>query len=253
MSYQFNIKSSYILAIILLICLSSVAKAQEITIFVDNWPPYNFTKNGRIVGISTELIELALQNSNIQYKLVPHPFKRALLTVERTPNTMLYTVARIPQREDMFAWIGPLHPRELYLYKLKDRTDIQINDIADLKKYQTGVLSGGSVEQFFISNGFHEDNYHLTTDYEQLLKMFFAKRIDLIPGDPLDIEYQMNVLKYEYSNIETATLLTEEGGYYMIANKDTPASIISTIQRSLEGVLASGVKNQIIKKYTKQY
>lgn len=249
MTWHWMMKSFKILIIILLLGLTATAEAQKLTIFVDEWPPYNFEKNGKIVGISTELIEMALTNADIQYDIVLYPFKRALITVQRTPNTMLYTVARIPQREDMFAWIGPLHPREVYLYKLQKRTDIQINNVEDIKKYHTGVLSGGSIEQFFIANGFHKENYDLVNRSEQLLKMLFAERVDLIPGDPLDLAYQIKMLGYKYTEIETACFLAEEGGYYMIANKDTSADILIKIQKSLEEVLATGVRDQIIRKY----
>jgi polar amino acid transport system substrate-binding protein len=251
MSCQWKMKSFKILIIILLLSCTATAKAQQLTIFVDKWPPYNFTQNGNIVGISTDLIEMALQKADIQYKLIVYPFKRALLTVQRTPNTMLYTVARIPQRENMFAWIGPLHPRKVYLYKLKNRTDIHINAVEDINKYHTAVLSGGSVEQFFISNGFHKDNYDLVNKSEQLLKMLFAERVDLIPGDPLDLAYQMKELKYEHSQIEIAFFLADEGGYYMIANKQTSDKILKKIQESLEAVMATGVRDQIIQKYIK--
>lgn len=251
MSYRWKMKSLKILIIVLLLSFTATAKAQKLTIFVDNWPPYNFTRNGNIVGISTDLIEMALQKANIQYEFVVYPFKRALLTVQRTPNTMLYTVARIPQRENMFAWIGPLHPRKLYLYKLKNRTDILIHDVEDIKKHHTAVLSGGSVEQFFISNGFHEDNYDLVNKSKQLLKMLFAERVDLIPGDPLDLAHQMKELNYEHSQIEIAFFLADEGGYYMVANKETPDKILKKIQESLETVLATGARDQIIQKYMK--
>jgi len=251
MSCQWNIKSFTILIIILFLGLAGTAKAHDLTVLVDNWPPYNFEKNDKIVGINTELIEAALQKAKIHYKLITYPFKRALITVQRTPNTMLFTVARIPQRENMFVWIGPLHPRILYLYKLKNRTDIQINDVEDIKKYRTGVLLGGSVEQFFITNNFHKDNYYLVSNSEQLLKMLFRKRIDLIPGDPLDLAFQMKSLKYKYSKLEIAYLLSEEGGYYMIANKKTSNKILAKIQKALEEVLATGARDRIIKKYIK--
>ncbi|SME90139.1 substrate-binding periplasmic protein [Desulfovibrio gilichinskyi] len=251
MSCQWKIKSFKVLIIILLLGIVGNAQAHELTIFVENWPPYHFEQNNKIVGISTELIEAALQKAKIRYKLVIYPFKRALITVQKKPNTMLFTVARIPQREDMFAWIGPLHPRRVYLYKLKNRTDIQIDDLEDIKKYYTGVLSGGSIEQFFTTNGFHKYNYHLVSKSEQLLKMLFKQRVDLIPGDPLDLAYQINRLGYKYSELEIAYLLSEEGGYYMIANKDTPDKIIVKIQESLEEVLATGARDRIIKKYVK--
>ena len=249
MSCKWKIKSFNFLIIILLLGVVGNAKASGLTIFVENWPPYNFKQNDKIVGISTELIEAALQKAKIKYKLVVYPFKRALITVQKTPNTMLFTVARIPQREDMFTWIGPLHPRKVYLYKLKKRTEIQIDNVEDIKKYYTGALSGGSIEQFFIANNFHEYNYHLVTNSKQLLKMLFKRRVDLIPGDPLDLAYQIKSLGYKYSELEIAYQLSEEGGYYMIANKNTPKKILIKIQKSLDAVLATGARERIIKKY----
>lgn len=179
MCCQWKLKLFRILIIMLLLGMTGTASARELTVLVDNWPPYNFERNGTIVGISTELIEAALQKAHIQYKLAVYPFKRALATVQKNTDTMLFTVARIPQREDMFAWIGPLHPRRLYLFKLKNRTDIQINTLKDINKYRTGALAGGSVEQFFIANGIHENNYYLVSDSENLLKLLLKKELTL--------------------------------------------------------------------------
>ncbi len=246
-----KLKSYMGLMIILLFGFAATAKAQKLTVFVDNWPPYNFKENGRIVGISTELIEAAMQKAKLQYKLKLYPFKRALITVQKTPNTMLFTVARIPQREDMFSWIGPIHSRKVHLYKLKNRADIQINNVEDIKKYHTGVLSGGSVEQFFITHGFQKEYYSLVINSPQLLKMLFKERVDLIPGDPLDLAYQMKNLGYKYSELDIVYLLSEEGGYYMVANKDISSTIITKIQKSLEEIMDTEFKDRVINKYTK--
>lgn len=237
--------------LILFLGLPVMAYAQKLTIFVEEWPPYNFIRDGKVVGISTELIEKALQCTGIEYEIVLYPFKRALLTVQKTPNTMLYTVARIPQREDKFVWLGPLHPRKVYLYKLRSRTDIQINAVEDINKYHTGVLAGGSIEQFFLSNGIHNSNYDLVNKSKQLLKMLFAERIDLIPGDPFDLAYQMKELKLDYSLIEIAFFLADEGGYYMVANKNTSPRVLEKIQNALQEILATGARDQIIQEYLK--
>lgn len=136
-----------------------------------------------------------------------------------------------------------------YLFKLKDRTDIQINDIEDSKKYRTGVLLGGSVEALLLAKGFHKGDYYSTRKSSQLLKMLIEKRLDLIPGDPLDLAYQIKNLGHKYSELENVYLLSEEGGYYMIANKDTSNEIIVKIQKALELILATGTKDRILQKY----
>ena len=249
MGCQRNMKSVAVSLCIIFCCFAGTASARELTIFVDHWPPYNFKKDDKIVGICTELIEAALKEAGMPYRFLIYPFKRALLTVKRTPDTMLFTVARVPQRENMFKWIGPLHPRKVCLYRLKHRTDIRIRTVEDIKRYRTGVLLGGSVEQFFITRGFQKDDYMLVPHSEQLIKRLIKNRVDLIPGDPIDLAYQMKHLEYNFERLENVYLLSEKGGYYMIANKDTSDEIVVKLQKSLDRVLASGIKGQIIKRY----
>ncbi|WP_415716820.1 substrate-binding periplasmic protein [Maridesulfovibrio sp.] len=249
MSSHLMLKSLKILIVFLLLYSAVAVQAKELTILTDNWPPYNFKKDNRIVGISTELIEAALQKSKVKYKIKLYPFKRALITVKNTPNTMLFTVARIPQREEYFAWIGPIYPREVNLYRLKNRTDIKIESVADIRRYRTGVLSGGSVELFFIEHSFHAEDYSLVIKSDQLLKMLFKKRVDLIPGDPNDLAYQMKELGYKYSEIEIAYPLSTEGAYYMVANKKTSHKLIKRIQECLDEIIETGSRDKIINKY----
>lgn len=249
MSRHWKLKSFTFILGILLLGLSGNVRAQEISVFTDNWPPYNFEANGEIVGVSTELIEEALKKTKIPYNLQMFPFKRAFITVQRTPNSMFFTVARTPVREDKFAWIGPIYPRRVLLFKLKNRDDIQINNLEDVMKYRTGVVLGGSVESYFNEHGFPKDSYAVVSNAEQLLKLLFHERVDIIPGDPLDMAYQVKNSEFKNVELEMVHLLTEEGGYYMAANKDTPAEIIAKIQDSLEQLMETGARDRIIKKY----
>ena len=59
----------------------------------------------------------------------------------------------------------------------------------------------------------------------------------------------MKTLGYDQSAIEKAYLLSNEGGYYMIANKKTSDEMITKIQKSLDEVLASDKKDKTIEKY----
>ncbi|MCU4674143.1 ABC transporter substrate-binding protein [Catenovulum sp. 2E275] len=238
------------LNIIIFVIITTNIKAQELTILTHQWAPYNFKEQDIITGISTELVESALHMTGFKYKLQLYPFKRALYTAQTTPNTMFFTVARIPQLETKFKWIGPLHPRVVYLYRLKKRTDIQISSIEDIKKYQTGALLGGSVEQFFKTNGFQEkEDYFLTATSEQLLKLLAKGRADLIPGDPLDLAYQMQNSEYNFSDLEQAFLLSDIGGYYIAVNQETADEVVAKIQTALDKIINAGSREVIINKY----
>lgn len=79
--------------------------------------------------------------------------------------------------------------------------------------------------------------------------MLLIGRFDLIPGDPLDLAYQMKSLGSKYSELEIAYFISDEGGYYMAANKETPDEILAKIQKYLKEVMTTGVRDRIIEKY----
>ncbi|MEG3619360.1 hypothetical protein V5T82_12905 [Magnetovibrio sp. PR-2] len=52
---------------------------------------------------------------------------RAYSTVQNTPNSVLFSVARTPDREDLFTWIGTLIDFAVHIDRKSHRADIQLN------------------------------------------------------------------------------------------------------------------------------
>ncbi|MDJ0884629.1 MAG: hypothetical protein QNJ48_10730 [Desulfobacterales bacterium] len=101
---------------------------RQLLIPTEEWPPYNFMKDGEVVGLSTDLVKKAvLARAEINCRLEVWPRKRAYTTTLKQPYTLLYTTSRTAQREHLFKWIGPLYPRQLHLFKLKSRKEIRID------------------------------------------------------------------------------------------------------------------------------
>ena len=85
-------------------------------------------------------------------------------------------------RKILFNWVGPISPREIWLFKLASREDIVLRSLEDAKRYQIGVVRKSSSANYLLKNGFSEDkNLQLANLEIQNIKKLFIGRIDLVP------------------------------------------------------------------------
>lgn len=223
---------------------------RQLLIPTEEWPPYNFMKDGEVVGLSTDLVKAMLARAEIDCRLEVWPWKRAYATTLKQPYTLLYTTSRTAQREHLFKWIGPLYPRQLHLFKLKSRKDIRIDGWESLKKYEIGVLRGGSVEELLQSKGFEAENHYWpVSEVEQNLRKIFLQRIDLVVGSDMTLAFRLKNSSHKFSDLEKVFLLADQGGYYIAVNKDTPDRLITKLQMAFDALIQAGLREQIQSRY----
>ena len=109
------ISNRYLIILAIILCIPAGCYGLEIPpdlqIITENYPPLNYIENGTLQGISVDLMELAFERLDIpvnrsSFQVLPwsEGYTRAL----NTPNTMLFSTARLPERESQFLWAGPL-------------------------------------------------------------------------------------------------------------------------------------------------
>ena len=224
-----------------------LALAEKLVVYTEEFPPYNFTKDGQVIGISTDLVVAALEEAGLEYQLTVLPWKRAYVQTLKQKNTLLFTTSRTIKRESLFIWVAALYPRRIDLFKLKKRSDISVASFEDLNKYQIGVLRGGSVEEELSAKGI-KSLQAVNTDSSNLLKLF-SGRLDLIPGSELTMAYELKTMEFSYDDIEPAFPLSNQGWFYLVANKETPPEIILRLQDAFNQVIYEGVRDDIRRRY----
>lgn len=118
----------------LLLLLASVpARAQSFKLVTEEQPPMNFTdpETGKIVGITTELVEAIMHKAGYDYELSLLPWNRAYRYALRDANTCIFTTVRTPGREDKFKWVGPLYTSGWAFYR-RAGADVTINSVDDI-------------------------------------------------------------------------------------------------------------------------
>ncbi|NDV23782.1 ABC transporter substrate-binding protein [Desulfovibrio sp. JC022] len=240
------------LLILSILFLNSVAAfgAEKITALTEEWAPYSYEENGKLVGLSVDLVVQILNRAGIEHELSIKPWKRAYNETLKNKNTILFTTSHTDKRKDLFKWVGPLFPRRVVLYRLKKNAHIKVNSFEDLKRYRIGAVRGGAVEELLISKGFkHGINFDEADSGKQNILKLFMGRIELIPGSEISIAHRMKSTPHKLNDMEQVFTLINKGGYYIAVNKETSDELVARIQKAFDSLIAEGARDKIIKEY----
>lgn len=225
------------------------AYAQGVTIWAEDFEPYGYMEKGEIVGLSTDVVRFIVKDANIHVDswTIP-PWARALYQAENTPNAVLYTVVRRPEREKMFHWIGPVSDRNQYLFKLKSRQDIVLNSMEDAKKYKVGAVYGTAITDMLLSKGIQP---YKVAKHDQTVKMLLAGRLDLVVHLDYSLAYIARKLGVSYSTFEPVLLVDGTHKYYVVLNKDSTLWLVEKFETSFKKLVDNGELTKIQQKYLK--
>ncbi|MDM8525920.1 transporter substrate-binding domain-containing protein [Desulfococcaceae bacterium HSG8] len=232
------------------------ANAEEITVVTEEWPPFNYTENGKVIGVVTEVVEAVLDKAGIKAKIRAVPWARAYKMASEDENTLIYTIFRMPERESLFHWIklDGLSTR-MYLYSPGSRSDIVIKSLEDAKKYRIGVTRKTSTHVFLHSKGFQEDInlFPVNSEVQNAMKADpSVNRIDLTTGDKLSLAMWLKKSDLPPDYWKEEIFLFKED-FYMAFAKKTSDEVVERVRDAFQQVKAEGKLDAFIEKYMRTY
>jgi len=236
--------------ILLLFIASASVKAEQITAITESAFPLSYTENGQITGVATDVVKATLESAGLAYKIDIYPWARAYKKALVDENTLIYSMARTPDRENLFKWVGQIVPIKYYFIKLRDRSDINITTLQHAKKYQIGVVIEDVRHQYLRKQGF--DGLQVVTSNEQNLAKLFKNRIDMFPISPLGLAMLCNDAKFDCSKLENVYELSElSNGLYMAYSKTTSDEIVNNTKDALQRIKEQGIYEQFMNRLLK--
>ncbi len=243
-------KAMNLLLVLAAVFFSADIFAEEITVVTEEWPPYNYEENGQVTGLSTEIVRATLAQAKVKGNFGIYPWGRAYDMALNEKNVLIYTITRNEEREKLFHWIGPVASRELYLWKLKKRTDIVISSIEYAKKFVVGSEINDAATEMFTAYGFKEDlNLEIVPANEHNYRKLFEGRIDLFNGVSSSVAFQFKRLGLPFDQIEPAFLLVKADTYYMAFGKKTSDDLVGRIREAFETLRKENRIGPITEKY----
>lgn len=74
--------------------LSVCQAADNVLIVTEELPPYNFTDQGTLTGLSTEVVQAVLHQLDLNARFQVMPWARAYELAQSAPNVLIYSITR---------------------------------------------------------------------------------------------------------------------------------------------------------------
>ncbi len=220
-----------------------------IRIVTSEFAPFNYIDQGKPAGFCREVVQMLLDKLNINASISTLPWARAYQTALKQKNTLIFTIARTPEREDLFHWVGILVTGNSYLFSLKKRS-IYLNSLDDARPYRIGAARNGIRAKFLLDKGFLELDLvvHSRMNAVKLLN----QRIDLWAEDELAAIHTIRQLGYDPLDILDRSLALElnpKPSGYLAFSRDTDPSMVEAFKNALSAVIQTDDYQTVMKKY----
>lgn len=234
-----------LLSLILILSPSAYATktiASDYSGMTEDFPPFNYTENGKVTGYATEVIEMAFQKAGLKTNFTLWPWLRAYNQAKDVPGHYVFSTSRTPEREKLFKWVGPIAKDLVYLMVLKDSPIKEVSDFKALKKYSVSGQVGDQPVVFLQQNGF---DVLIAADEAERMKMFIDKKIqmDLMTAASQETYEKNWNIKYR----RVAFLYDTE--YWAAFNPATPDVVIAKLNKSIAEMRAAGTLDKLAVKY----
>ena len=214
--------------VLLLLHLSAVA--QQLEVYTESLPPFQIVAQGSISGSATQQVEHLLTEAQINYHIQVVPWARAYNIVKSSPNTLIYSINRTPERESLFHWIKVVAEIGNSFISLASN-NLSLNHLDDAKKHVVGVVRDGYAHELLVAEGFVQDhNLYVVATLEQQLFLLLSGKIDLLFTDIQSVK-----LALVQQNIDpelVSVRLTQQAWnrqLYLAANIDSEPQIITKL------------------------
>ena len=180
----------YLWFVLMLLCSNAIGKEHsKLRVLTEVLPPFQYINaEGELTGYSVVITKELLKRAGIEAELEVFPWPRSYRLAEQNENVLIFSIARTKQREQNFHWIGSLFRESYSFYALDAPLTKTITQLEELKPYVIAVNRSSPNDQFLTLNEF--PSIQRTADMEQTVRMFYAKRVDLLFGGILGIMEQ---------------------------------------------------------------
>ncbi|HYD96358.1 MAG TPA: transporter substrate-binding domain-containing protein [Noviherbaspirillum sp.] len=232
---------------------AAAQSVDDLTFITEDYPPFNFERDGKRQGIAVDLLADMLANAGAKKTradIKVWPWARGYETALREKNVVLFSTTRTAEREHLFKWVGPIMPSRIVLVARK-QSGIRLKSVDDINNspYKVGVVREDIGGQLLARLGLSRDRTVQANSGVSLAKMLHAGRVDLWAYGAEVIMWNMKELGHPASDYEEVLTLTESQQYYFAVNKDTDDRLVAKLQAALDQVKAKGRVNDIVARY----
>ncbi|MBB4287182.1 substrate-binding periplasmic protein [Roseospira goensis] len=213
-----------VFSLILVATAQAGASGTALRVATDEWPPYEYTVNGKIEGVSVAILKAVLDSMGVEIaSLSVYPWSRAVTMTEAGRTDVVFSGAHIRSREETL-WYPqtPLVTSQWVVFvRAADKERLRFESWADMTKGRLGVVRGYRYDDDFdLFYKRHLDFEVVNENRHNFLKLV-SGRVDYVVADHRNGLFLLRVMGLEDEVHVYADRPIQETRYYAMFSKRT--------------------------------
>ncbi len=239
------------LVILVVIASSSVfAYAEELHMQVVIYPPLAYEVAGELRGVAPEVVQAIQTLVGDTNPLIITPWLRAYNQTQKFEKQGLFAIVRIPEREKLFKWVGPVFGEGDYFFK-RTGSDLKIEDLDDARNVsRIAVRKDGYTHQLLASKNF--TNLDVGPTYDSSYKKLAQGRVDLVLMGERTYFYMVKNAGLNPAVFERVGPKVSNSTAWLAFSLDVSDATIVQWQNALDQLKADGTYDAIMERNFRQ-
>jgi len=206
-------------------------------LYTEDSPPGNYIEDGEIKGFSVAVVREIFRRLAMPDTITVVPWARGYHMAQNDSSAGVFSTTRLPQREGMFKWVGPLYRQQWGLYARKDRGLVIPNIAAARRVDRIGTYLEDAKALYLKDLGF--TNLVSATANNVNIRHLLEGRIDLWASSDFNMPYQMRQAGASPDLLQNVfTFKAVEN--FVAFHKDMPEPVVAAWQQTLDDIKAEG-------------
>src|SRR5215470_8664138 len=222
--------------------------AQALTLVTEENPPFNYTEQGKVVGLSTEIVTELVKRSGMPLQIKSMPWEQSDLAAQRDKETCIFSTARLENRERLFSWIGPIATNQWVLIGKSDFAG-SVKSVGDARRYRVGVVAKDAKIEFLMSKGvtdLREVSEDALNPPRLILNRDDPNRIDLWATSAYGA--RQTAARSSVKDLKVILNLSRVP-LYLACGRNTSPETLQALRKAFDGVKKDGTLERIAKRY----
>ncbi|MBJ7309032.1 substrate-binding periplasmic protein [Rugamonas sp. CCM 8940] len=202
--------------------------------------------NGGKRAYYVELMHAMLAQLDLPDRIDEVPLARGLAMLRSRDDVVLFNLDRTPEREDKFAWVGPISEESDYLYE-RTAAPTGIRSLADARALRVCVLNGNIHDELLAAAGL--SNLYRHNNYAGCFQMLMLGRVDLVASADSGLRHKLRDARVDAAAIQATPVRISHSKGYIALSKATSAAELAR----WNAALATLGRNGALRKLQQQY
>ncbi|MGE5319330.1 MAG: substrate-binding periplasmic protein [Hyphomicrobiaceae bacterium] len=225
---------------------ASATDAGALRILTEDNPPLNFTKDGEITGLATEVVRELVKRTGTAGSIQMVAWPEGYQALSERPNVALFSTVMTAERKGRFQWVGPLAVVDTNLYALK-RSGIQISNLDQARK--AGRIA--TVRKYYSEQVLREEGFSNTEsfpDREAGLRKLLDGKVQLVVSSNTEMPAALKRIGASMDDVTNAFTLSTDL-VYIAFSKGTSPERVARWQNALDAMKRDGSFAKIYAKW----